>query len=507
MSEEIDRGSSERQATWVALRTMRQRPTVVGRTDEGFTVYEIRSVRLVLTPGSAHFRRLVPCAKCGRDVPGSSVLSPVDLDRPANPVFCDRCAQSSGLPRPEIHRETEDPPAQVPPRAAPPVARGEPSREPEPDHGRRLATVEAQLAKVMSKRPSPVDAGDLRRLSEQAADVLRGQNAELAKVSASVAEVRAEMRELGESNRALARVQGDLDQRMAELTADVEAHPGADIETALARELVDVRASLAAMIDAMAQPLHAALAEGLDHLRSEIAALHKRIDDESAARSEMRELAESDRALAQVQGDLDQKVSELAAQLAALPGADPEVARELAEVRASMADTIGTEDTQLRVELAEGLELLRAEIGSLEHRSRDEFAAVAALLEAQRKELADALHDVAHETLMSVAEPLRDLTKAREEFERRLETLQQKAQEDQRRMEALNASANAGASRLHALEQKLQSSVQRLIHAPGAEPEEREVGPAPRVDRRPPGALLESVERQLREAEERLGQL
>ncbi len=40
------------------------------------------------------------------------------------------------------------------------------------------------------------------------------------------------------------------------------------------------------MVDATAQPLLAALADGLDHLRSEIASLQQRVDVESAARSE-----------------------------------------------------------------------------------------------------------------------------------------------------------------------------------------------------------------------------
>lgn len=469
MAEEIDRGSSDRQATWVALKTLRQRPTLVGKTEDGAAVYEVRSVRLVLTPGSTHFKRLVTCAKCGRDVPGSSVLAPADLDRPANPVFCDRCAQSSGPPTPEVPREREGPPAPAPVVASPVVAQGAVDT-------RRLAAVEAQLVEVLARVASPAEsAGELQRLSGQVADLLRGQNAELAKLSASVAQVRAEVRELGESHRALALVQRDLDQRMVEL----ESHPGAEIETTLATEFADVRASLRAMID-----------DGLEHLRSEVASLQQRVDDESAARLGLSELAESTRAVARAQGDLDQRLGDLAAHVAALAGLDPEAAGagELAELRAGVAGALGA-------------------VESLEQRSRAELAAVAALLEAQRKDLTEALHDVAHETLMSMAEPLRDLTKAREDFERRLESLQHKAQQDHRRVEALNASATAGASRLHALEQKLHTSVQRLIHPVGANPDEGEAAPAPAVERRPAGALLESLERQLREAEERLGQL
>lgn len=508
MAEEIDRGSSDRQATWVAFKTLRQRPTVVGRTDDGVTVYEIRSVRLVFRPGASHFNRLVTCAKCGRQVPGSPVLAPSDLERPANPVFCDRCVRSPVPPRPEAPRETEDPRAPAAP--PPPLAAMEGAVE-----AGRLAAVEAQLA-----------------------------------------EVRAEIRELGESNQALDDAQRAIDQRIVELTGWVAGRPVADPEAVAARDLADLRAGVTDMIDSTAQALHAALREGLDHLRAEIASVQQRVDEESAAgseigqhhhaeieeklarelvgvgtsladaltqgldhlrsemaslqgrvdqaaaRSEIEGVIEVNGELTQVQRDLGQKVSELAAQLAALPRTDPEATgdRGLADPRASMVDTIG-------VELAERLELLSTEIRLVEQRSQAELAAVAASLETQRKELTEALHDVAHETLMSVAEPLRDLTKAREDFERRLESLQRRTQEDQRRVEALNASTDAGASKLHALEQKIHASVQRLIHPAEAGSETRAVGPAPAVERRPPGALMESLERQLREAEERLGQL
>lgn len=438
------------------MRTLRQRPAVVGRTDDGATVYEVRSIRLVLSPGATHFQRLVTCARCGREVPGSFILGPADLDRPSNPVFCDRCVRSPLPARPEVSRE------RAPAPVAPPAPAPEPPGGPEVDHARRLTILEAQLAEVLSRLASPADAGELERLSEQVADVVRGQNAELAKTDASVAELRADMHELGESNRALAGVQGQLDGRMVELGAQVNAHPGPDIDATLHRALDAFRAEVRIMIDAAAQPLQVVLADALDQLRSEVASLRQRIDDESAA----------------------------------LARGDPGIARELAELRARMSHTD---------DVAAALELLRAELSNLEQRRRDEGAALAALLEAQRRELTQALHDVAHETLLSVAEPLRDLTKARDEFERRLQALQRTAEEEQLRLEALSTSAAAGASRLEALEQELQTSVQRLIDQVDANRERREK-PAPRL-RRPPGLLLESLERQLREAEERLGKI
>ena len=455
MAEELDRSSPDRQAIWVALKTLRQRPTVVGRTDDGATVYEIRSVRLVLPAGAVHFKRLVTCAKCGRRVPGSVVMGPADLDRPATPVFCDRCGRAVDRPSREASPETREVPAPAPPRAAEPVVT--PSAV---DDG-RLAAVEAQLAELLSREPAPDgSAGALRRLSDQVAAHLRGQSAEMAKMAASVAEVRAEMRELVESNRAIDHARGELEQRMVELAARVAALPVADPEAVTARDLADLRAGVTDMIDARAQAVHAALREGLDHLggevaahshadieeslarelvevgtslaaaltqgldhfRSELASLQQRVD-EAAAGAQSEQAAEANGGLAEAQRELDQKVSDLAAHVAAMAPPDPEAVggRELAELRA---------------------------------------------------ELTEALHDVAQETLMAVAEPLRDLTKAREEFERRVE--------------ALHASARAAASRLHALEQKVQRPAQK---------------------RRPPKALVDSLERQLREAEERLSQL
>lgn len=547
------------------MKTLRQRPTVVGRTDDGATIYGIRSVELVLPSGALHFKRLVPCAKCGRKVPGSVVLGPADLDRPATPVFCDRCGRAIDHPSREASRETAPAPEPV-------VTVGA------VDDG-RLAAVEAQLAELAARvaalpaaAPEAVAARDLADLRAGVTDM----------IDATAHALHAALRD-------------GLDH----LGAEIAAHSHAEIEETLARELVEVGTNLAG-----------ALTQGLDRFRSEMASLQQRVD-ESAARSEMEQVAEATRELAQAQRDLDQKVSDLGIQVSALPGFDPEAVggRELAELRARVVETIGADHAQLRGELAEGLGVLRAEIGHLEQRSQDEVASVAALLEAQRKELTEALHDVAQEaaaqqriegepashshteieerlarelagmgtslaaalsqglehvrsemaslqrradesagrsemdremaelrarvvetigaedaqlrnelaggldalraeivllgqrsqdelasvaalldaqrkeltealhdvaqeTLMAVAEPLRDLTKAREEFERRVE--------------ALTASAKAAAAWLHALEQKVSRPAQK---------------------RRPPRALVESLEQQLLEAEKRLGQL
>lgn len=88
----------DRRATWVGLRTLRQRPAVVGRTPEGDPVYEVRSVRLVLRGDAPHFSRLVQCSRCSREVPGPPVLSPADLDHPVHAVICAGCVRAASVP-------------------------------------------------------------------------------------------------------------------------------------------------------------------------------------------------------------------------------------------------------------------------------------------------------------------------------------------------------------------------------------------------------------------------
>lgn len=450
MAEERDRAIPDRQAVWVALRTLRQRPAVVGHTDEGTTVYEIRSVRLVLPPGSGRFRRLVPCARCGREVPGAFVLTQADLDHPPNAVFCE-CVRTPDPQRPQ----EEAAPALVRKPAPQALSRAEPA-------------------------PPAVDIREeLQQLSQRVSEVLRSQEAELEKLSATVIEVRAEMRELS-----------------SRLASQAEEDRSPDIEATVTRQIADVRAGVAAVVDARAQPLQVALADGLDQLRGEMAGLKQRIDEESAARSAVAQLAEAHR-------QLDLRVGELAVRTEASPAEDEaRLVQEVADVRDDLAATVDADGMRLRAELADGFQRLEAEIASLERRHRDELGEIAALLDVQRKEFTEALHDVAHETLMSVAEPLRDLTGAREEFERRLESLQQRAQDDQRRLAALYATTSAGASRLRALEQRLQVPVHDLVHPVDGSEEP----PAPQVQRRAPGALIESLERQLRDAEERLSE-
>lgn len=90
--------SAHNRANWVALRTLRQVPKVVGETSAGDPVFEIRSVRLVLPGDASHFSRILACAQCGRDVRGPSVRFPHDLDHRANAVLCTECVKTLADP-------------------------------------------------------------------------------------------------------------------------------------------------------------------------------------------------------------------------------------------------------------------------------------------------------------------------------------------------------------------------------------------------------------------------
>ncbi|MCA1656377.1 MAG: hypothetical protein LC713_01455, partial [Actinobacteria bacterium] len=107
-----------KRANWVALRTLRQVPKVVGETPAGDPIFEIRSVRLVLRGDASHFNRIAACSKCGREVPGAAVLSPADLDHVPNAVICKDCVKKATAP---FDATRNRPSAVAPVRASDPV--------------------------------------------------------------------------------------------------------------------------------------------------------------------------------------------------------------------------------------------------------------------------------------------------------------------------------------------------------------------------------------------------
>lgn len=210
-------GSPDRRASRVALRTLRQRPKVVGETAGGDTVYEVRGVRLILKPDTNHFTRLVECSKCGAEVPGASMLVAADLDQAPAPVVCRQCVHQVGLfPRAAVGetgrlrpapRNRAGPSAGGPPAAAVPAV--------EPVAAERVAAVEGRLDAVTE---------------------------EVATLASGLAGLRAELASVGEWSRDVTRSQRDLDARLLQLAARVD---GSTAEGARLRD--DVAAVVAAV--------------------------------------------------------------------------------------------------------------------------------------------------------------------------------------------------------------------------------------------------------------------
>ena len=215
MAEESDAGSADRRATWVALRTLRQRPTVVGRTSDGRTVFEVRSVRLVLGAGAPYFHKLVQCAKCGCELTGPAVLTPADLDQPTNARVCDLCVRSA-VP---AYRSPEKRPQE--PSAAPAPPRDAVAEEPEaagPVDDERVALVDARLAEMTARLAALAGIDErVRRLSQRVDDVLKDQQGQLGVLAASLGHVRERLATEVQAGMAAATVDGERGRVQAAL--------------------------------------------------------------------------------------------------------------------------------------------------------------------------------------------------------------------------------------------------------------------------------------------------
>ena len=284
--DEVSDLTPDRRAGRVALRTLRQRPAAVGRTEAGEAIYEIRSVRAVLPAGAAHFHRLVRCFKCDREVAGPALVTPADLDHPAHPMFCERCGRF--------------------PLPAPAPARPERNEAPKPPVAPPTPVAQAPVS-----TPAPVER-ELRLLSSRVAAVLEDHQSELGKLSASLTEARSEIWQLAESNRELGRVQAELNQRVVELAERVAA-------------------PAPPMTDVDAARKQAAVAEELGELRTALAGLEQRTREESAA---LAGTVETDRQ--RMPHAADARFHAIEDQLGAL-------ATVVAEIRSALADSNATE--------------------------------------------------------------------------------------------------------------------------------------------------------------------
>lgn len=82
-------------AQWIALRTLRRGVKTVPDTVEGKPVYTLGPHRFVLPRGAHHFRRIIACQRCGREMVEHRVpiRSIEDLDIPPHRRLCESCAQ------------------------------------------------------------------------------------------------------------------------------------------------------------------------------------------------------------------------------------------------------------------------------------------------------------------------------------------------------------------------------------------------------------------------------
>jgi hypothetical protein len=87
-------------ARWVAFRTLKGGVSSAGETEDGQPVFTAAGTRLVLPAGSRHFRRLIRCRQCGRELAlAQPVMSRGSLSRDDSSHLCDRCSMPPSEPR------------------------------------------------------------------------------------------------------------------------------------------------------------------------------------------------------------------------------------------------------------------------------------------------------------------------------------------------------------------------------------------------------------------------
>lgn len=305
MAESSSHAPHQRRANWVALRTVRQRPKLVDHTTGGMPVYEIRSVRLVLVGDAAHFNRLVPCSKCGADVPGPPVLSGADLDRPSHSVICKDCVRASGVsqpshaappaaPRPEPPPEIEVVIAPDTPVPSPQSTEADPAPEPVAVpvvDDARLAAIEDQLRAALLRITELADVQRLESIRRTKGDEAVQAQAQAA-LGQGLAELRAEVMASAEATAARvaaleASLRGTVDQVRVEL-----ARMSTSTEELAARVSAQA-ASTSAAIEAVHGQLGSLDVAIEERARQEVAAISPLIDDLTGARH--RVAAEVDR--------------------------------------------------------------------------------------------------------------------------------------------------------------------------------------------------------------------
>ncbi|HUR23066.1 MAG TPA: hypothetical protein VMZ73_04265 [Acidimicrobiales bacterium] len=464
---------------------MRQRPVVVGLTEAGETVYEIRSLRVILPAGAAHFHRLASCARCGRELTGPALVTAADLDHPANPMFCNQCARA---PRPERQppKVPQSPPAET---AAPQTADVVPPPEPAaPALDQKLQVLETRLGQVTVRLAGlPAIEEQVRLASQHIEEVAQEQRRELGTLAASLDGVRAHGERMAEWNQQLAHAHEELKERTAALAdQDVTQPP------------LDVGATVAAAVDAERERSQAALADGLARMEQRIAELSERIAalaDQDVTRPVpvgMAAMVDAERertqeAIAEVIARWEHRLDEVSERISGL--AAQVVPPPPGQVDATVAAIAGAERERAEAALAAGL-------ASLEHRIEAHASASRDLIDGLRADFDQALRVTVQQVLEATTGPLRQLAEAGDEVKAALLSLQRGAKEGERRVRALEERHDASVRRLTAL----------VASRPAESSEAVRPGPhqGEEVGAHFAGGLLDALDRQLSAAEGRL---
>lgn len=444
--------SLSRRGAWIGLRTLRQRPKVVDHTATGEPIFEVRSVRLLLQPESDHFNRLETCSKCGRHVPGAPVRDLADLDRPSNPLICTSCVQAVAKPnqlRPGTRRVAPARgPAPASPAVEPPAA-----SEPAVDSGAQAEPTGDRGTGGAGGTDAVQD--DIRTSLQTVTELLEGQRRELGALSAAVLETRAGLATVKESHQALAQSQEDLDRRVVGVAERASRPPGDGPagDPAVEEELRHNLTFVTELLQAQQREL-AALSAGL-----------------AETRTELRAVTESHQSLARSQDDLDRRLADV------VKSNGRRAAEEAARTESLARDLEG-----VGALLSEGLSQVRAEATDLVSQLREDVAAFAQAVEAERRQSASAGDAGARAELSGLGVAVGDL----------------------------RTSSSGTDSRLRAVEQALEEVTARLAALVDAQSRPAAAGePAPAIRARPPAdmGLLDALDRQLQEAEGRLSQL
>jgi len=437
---------------------------VVGRTDAGETIYEVRSARLLLRGDAAHFNRLVRCSKCGREVPGRAVLGPVDLEQPPQAVVCNDCVEAAT----EMSRRPDAPAFAGADRASAPAAVDEPAladAQAQMDPGPE-APVDEPLADQVAGEPALV--AELKDDDSRPAEELPGDDPHVEEAGVLHPDPVA-----GADDDvpppaplplvAVARL-GDGEEAATEPFVAVDS-PAGDDEVERRLGLLEERlAALAAGARAGDDPLRVAaleetvqrLAERADAQAGLQAATQARLDELATAPEAVpgkkdtdklrRRLDQMGERLERLQGTVDAEWARAKSETATLGRALTELGERVLRLAEQAGDAVGVDDERL---------------AAVEGRIDEVAGGLARALEAQREELQAGLRDGLAEVLSAIP----PAPAATDDHDSRIRALERQIEQSRGEMSELNelhAALDAGLGALRGELGEVRTGLSRL---------------------------------------------